>query len=73
MIRPLAVVALCGLLLAACSQGGASKTAAAGPGAGLDAEILTWRTAVETSHAACARTSSRHQFHKLRSQSSLIC
>ena len=54
VIRPLAVAALCGLLLAACSQGGAPKTAAGGPGAGLDAEILTWRTAIETGHAACA-------------------
>jgi hypothetical protein len=54
VIRPLFAAALCGLFLAACHQGGAAKTAAAGPGAGLDSEILAWRTAVETNHPACA-------------------
>ncbi len=53
MIRPAAAAAALGaLLLSACSSGG--KADAGDPTAGLDQEILAWRTAIETSHTACA-------------------
>ena len=52
MIRPLAAASLCGLLLAACSQGG-GKTDANDPYAGLDKQILAWHTDLEANHPAC--------------------
>ena len=54
MIRPLAVTAVCGLfLLGACSPA-ANKAGSDDPYAGLDTQILDWRTALETTHPACA-------------------
>jgi len=54
VIRPLSAAAFCGLFLAACSPA-ANKTAASDdPNAGLDTQILEWRTALETTHSACA-------------------
>ena len=52
MIRPLAAASLCGLLVAACSQGG-GKTGQSGPYAGLDREIVAWHTAIEAESPAC--------------------
>ena len=52
MIRPFAAASLCGLLLAACSQGG-GKTDANDPYAGLDKQILAWHTDLEAGHVAC--------------------
>ena len=52
MIRPIVAASLCGLLLAACSQGGA-KSDPNDPNAGLDREIVAWHTDLETSHPAC--------------------
>jgi hypothetical protein len=40
------------LLLAACSQGG-GKADPSDPAAGLDAEILKWRTEIEATHPVC--------------------
>jgi hypothetical protein len=52
VIRPLAAASLCGLLLAACSQGG-GKTDANDPYAGLDKQIVAWHTDLEANHPAC--------------------
>lgn len=52
MIRPALAAALCGLLLAGCSQPAAQD--AGDPAAGLDREILAWRTDLEASHSTCA-------------------
>ena len=54
MIKPAVAASLLAVLLAACSQGGASKSASSDPYAGLDTEILAWRTSIEASHPACA-------------------
>ncbi len=54
MIRPAAAASLVALLLSACSQGGGATPASSDPYAGLDTEIVAWRTAVETTHPACA-------------------
>ena len=53
MIRLAAAAALLAVSVAACSQGGA-KSSSSDPYAGLDTEILAWRTSVEASHPACA-------------------
>ena len=54
VIRPLAALAVCGLfLLGACSPA-ANKAGSDDPNAGLDAQILDWRTALEATHPACA-------------------
>jgi hypothetical protein len=50
VIRPAVAAALAALILAACSQGGGADD----PSAGLDQQILAWRTAIETEHPACA-------------------
>lgn len=52
MIRPLAAASFCGLLLAACSQGG-GKADANDPYAGLDKQIVAWHTDLEANHPAC--------------------
>lgn len=52
MIRPAAAATLAALLLSACSQGGDKSSS--DPAAGLDKEILAWRTAIEATHPACA-------------------
>lgn len=52
MIRPAAAAALAALLLAACSQG--DQADPGDPTAGLDQQILAWRTAIEAGHSACA-------------------
>ena len=52
MIRPLVAASLCGLLLAACGQGG-GKAGPADPNAGLDPEILAWHGDLEAGHVAC--------------------
>ena len=54
MIKPAVAASLLAVLLAACSQGGASKSASSDPYAGLDTEILAWRTSIEAGHPACA-------------------
>lgn len=54
MIRPAVVAALLAALLAACSQAGGAKTTSSDPYAGLDSQILAWRTEIEASHSACA-------------------
>ena len=54
MIRLAAAAALLAVSLAACSQGGAAKSGSSDPYAGLDTEILAWRTSIEASHPACA-------------------
>lgn len=54
MIRPVVAASLAALLLAACSPGGGSKPASNDPYAGLDTEILAWRTSVENTHPVCA-------------------
>jgi hypothetical protein len=51
VIKPLAVAAFAGLLLAACSQGGDPGDDRYG---GLDPEILAWRGEIEAAHSACA-------------------
>ena len=51
MIRPLVAASLCGLLLAACSQGGGKSDPE--PNAGLDPEILAWHNDLEAGHVAC--------------------
>ena len=51
MIKPAVALSLAALLLAACS-GGQSKSD--DPYAGLDQQILTWRTSIEATHPACA-------------------
>ncbi len=53
MLRVLAVAGLSLTLLAACSPA-ADKTASADPNAGLDTEILAWRTSIEAEHPTCA-------------------
>lgn len=53
MLRVFAIAGLSLTLLAACSPS-AEKTASADPNAGLDSEILAWRTALEASHPTCA-------------------
>ena len=52
MIRPLVAASFCGLLLAACSQGGAGGDSK-DPYAGLDKQILAWHTDLEANHPAC--------------------
>ena len=52
MIRLAAAAALAALLLSACSQGDQANSA--DPTAGLDQQILAWRTAIEAGHPACA-------------------
>lgn len=52
MIRPAVAAALAALVVSACSSG--EKADASNPTAGLDTEILAWRTAVEAGHPACA-------------------
>jgi hypothetical protein len=52
--RPVVAAGLLAVLLAACSQGGGSKSGSSDPYAGLDTEILAWRTSVEAGHPACA-------------------
>ena len=52
MIRPIVAASLCGLLLAACSQGG-PKSDPNDPNAGLDREIVAWHTDLEAHHPAC--------------------
>jgi hypothetical protein len=52
VIKPAVAAALAALLLTACSSGGDSKSN--DPYAGLDQQILSWRTAIETGHPACA-------------------
>ena len=52
MIRPAVVASLAALMLTACSPGG--KGDAHDPSAGLDQQILAWRTAIEAAHPACA-------------------
>lgn len=54
MIKPAVAASLLAVLLAACSQGGGPKSASSDPYAGLDTEILAWRTSIEASHSACA-------------------
>lgn len=53
MLRVFAVAGLSLTLLVACSPG-ADTTASADPNAGLDSEILAWRTDLEASHPTCA-------------------
>ena len=53
MIRPAVAAALL-VALSACSQGGGGTSNSSDPYAGLDSEILAWRTAIEASHPACA-------------------
>lgn len=52
--RPVVAATLFAVLLTACSQGGGSKPASNDPYAGLDTEILAWRTSIEAGHPACA-------------------
>lgn len=52
MFRPAIAASLAALLLTACSSGDTAKSN--DPYAGLDKEILSWRTAIETDHPACA-------------------
>lgn len=52
MIRSAVAASLAALLLAACSSGDQSKSS--DPYAGLDKQILSWRTAIEAGHPACA-------------------
>lgn len=54
VIRLAAAAALLAISLAACSPGGAAKSGSTDPYAGLDGEILAWRTSIEASHSACA-------------------
>lgn len=54
MIKPVCAAALFAAILAACSQGGGAQSASADPNAGLDTQILTWRTSIEAEHPACA-------------------
>jgi hypothetical protein len=50
-LRPTVVALILGaLVLAGCSQGGGDPN---DPYAGLDAEILKWRTEIEGEHVAC--------------------
>lgn len=52
MIRSAAAATLAALLLTACSSGGQSSST--DPYAGLDQQILSWRTSIEAAHPACA-------------------
>ena len=52
MIKPAVAAALAALLLSACSQG--DQASSGDPTAGLDQQILAWRTAIEAGHTACA-------------------
>jgi hypothetical protein len=54
VIRPACAAALFAVSLAACSQGGGTQTTSSDPNAGLDTEILAWRTSIEAEHPACA-------------------
>jgi len=51
VIRPLAIAGLAALLLTGCSQRAGPD--ASGPYAGLESEILSWRTEIEATHPAC--------------------
>lgn len=53
MFKTLAVAGLSLTLLAACSSE-SGKAASSDPYAGLDTQILSWRTALEGAHPACA-------------------
>ena len=53
MIKHAAAVSLAALLLTACSSGGGGSKSS-DPYAGLDQQILSWRTAIEAGHPACA-------------------
>ena len=53
MIRSFALVVAGALVLSACSQGG-QKSDPNDPYAGLDAQILSWRTDIETNHPVCS-------------------
>lgn len=55
MIRPAVAAALVALSLAACGPGGGGASSSSDPYAGLDTEILGWRTSLEAGHPACAR------------------
>ncbi len=52
MTKTAIAAALAALLLTACSSGETSTSN--DPNAGLDQQILTWRTSLEDSHPACA-------------------
>jgi hypothetical protein len=52
VIRSIVAASLCGLLLAACTQGG-GKTDPKDPYAGLDREIIAWHNDLEATSAAC--------------------
>ncbi len=54
MIKPAVAAILFAALLAACSQGGGAKSSSSDPYAGLDTQILAWRTEIEANHSACA-------------------
>jgi hypothetical protein len=54
VIKPAVAASLLAVLLAACSQGGGSKPASSDPYAGLDTEIVAWRSSIEAGHPACA-------------------
>lgn len=54
MIRPVAAASLVALLLSACSPGGGATPKSDDPYAGLDTQIVAWRTAIEAGHSACA-------------------
>lgn len=54
MIRPVVAASLVAVLLSACSQGDGGTAASSDPYAGLDTEIVAWRTAVEATHPTCA-------------------
>lgn len=53
VIRSAFAAGLCAFLLTACSQG-AAEGDPNDPHAGLDAQILAWRTDIEASHPTCA-------------------
>ncbi|HEX7887345.1 MAG TPA: hypothetical protein VF474_15320 [Phenylobacterium sp.] len=54
MIRPVVATALLALSLAACGPAGGAKSGSSDPYAGLDTEILAWRTSIEADHPACS-------------------
>ena len=54
MIRPAVAASLVAILLSACSQGGGATSASSDPYAGLDTQIVAWRTAIEAEHTACS-------------------
>lgn len=53
ILRPAAALLSLSLLLAACGSGG-NAADSSDPYAGLDAQVLSWRTEIEASHPACA-------------------